>query len=69
MRIKSGLTQADLAARLGVGQSYISKIERGELGIDLIELRRICIALNTDIVDFVREFNNALAAHEFNTGV
>lgn len=31
LRVRAGLTQAELAARIGVGQRQVSKIEHGEL--------------------------------------
>jgi hypothetical protein len=36
LRGLAGLTQAELGARLKVGQSYVSKIERGERYIDVL---------------------------------
>ncbi len=39
IRLKSGLTQVEAAQRLRKPQSYISKIERGERRIDVIELK------------------------------
>lgn len=39
-RVAAGLTQTQVAARLGKPQSYVSKIELGERRIDPIELRR-----------------------------
>jgi transcriptional regulator with XRE-family HTH domain len=35
-RKKAGLTQVQMAERLAVGQSYVSKIERGESYVDII---------------------------------
>lgn len=42
MRQAAELTQLQLADTLGVGQSYISKIERGENFIDVILYARWC---------------------------
>jgi len=52
LRTNSGLTQKELSQLLKVPQSYISKIETGERRIDLIELREICNALGSNLVEF-----------------
>jgi len=36
LRKKAGLSRVQLADRLGVGQSFISKIERGDAYVDLL---------------------------------
>jgi transcriptional regulator with XRE-family HTH domain len=40
-RLAAGLTQTQVAARLGKPQSYVSKIELGERRIDPVELRQL----------------------------
>ena len=52
-RRKAGLTQAQLGRRLPFSQPDISKMERGERRIDVVELRMICGQLGTELVDFV----------------
>ncbi|KCB47960.1 helix-turn-helix domain-containing protein [Bordetella hinzii] len=42
VRLDAGLTQTELANRLGKSQSYVSKVERGEQYIDLIEFMAWC---------------------------
>lgn len=54
------LRQADLALRLGRGQSTVSKIERGVRRLDVIELRTWLAALNIDFLDFMRDLNTQL---------
>jgi transcriptional regulator with XRE-family HTH domain len=55
-REASGLTQIDLAARLRMTQSQVSKCERGERRLDLIELHAWCQALGVNLITFVRNF-------------
>ena len=38
-RLLSKLTQKDVAKHLGVGQSFISKIENGQYRLDIIQLQ------------------------------
>ena len=57
-RESSRLTQIDLAARLGMTQSQVSKCERGERRLDLIELHGWCQALGIKLMTFVRTFES-----------
>lgn len=41
-----GLTQKEVARRLGRGQSWLSKIEIGERRMDVIEFARLCKVLD-----------------------
>jgi transcriptional regulator with XRE-family HTH domain len=56
VRTEVGLTQAEVADRLEVPQSFVSKYESGERRLDLIELKQICKVLKISLVDFVRRF-------------
>lgn len=44
-RAEAGLTQQQLADRLGKPQSFVAKYERGERRLDIIELIRIARAM------------------------
>lgn len=44
MRTAAGLTQMQLAERLALGQSYVSKIERGEAYVDVMLFADWCRA-------------------------
>ena len=53
-REDAGLTQVDLAKRLGQTQSFVSKFERGDRRLDIIQLRSILSHLNVTLVEFVQ---------------
>jgi transcriptional regulator with XRE-family HTH domain len=54
-REKAGLTQQQLAERLGRPQSFVAKYEGGERRIDVIEFLAIAHALEFDPVRAVKE--------------
>ena len=60
-RKSAGMRQVDLAERLGTTQSYVSKVEQGDLRLDVIQLRAVCLALNTGLREFVFELEKRLA--------
>jgi transcriptional regulator with XRE-family HTH domain len=60
-RDRSGVSQVELAERLGRPQSWVSKIEIGERRLDLEELRQMCEALDIDLVKLVRKWLGAIA--------
>jgi transcriptional regulator with XRE-family HTH domain len=47
-RRAAGMTQTDLGQALGTDQSQVSKIERGERRLDIIDYLRICQAIGVD---------------------
>lgn len=57
------LRQADLADRLGKGQGLVSKVERGERRLDVIELRDWLTALDTDFTGFMSNLDAQLRLH------
>jgi transcriptional regulator with XRE-family HTH domain len=60
-REAAGVTQVALAERLNETQSYVSKVERGERRLDLVQLQVICRVLGTDLSEFVAEYSRATA--------
>lgn len=56
-----GVTQAELADRLGWTQTKVSKCERGERRLDIVETRRWCMALGLTLNDFVSEMEPCLS--------
>lgn len=62
-RKKAGLTQAEVAARLGRPQSFIAKVEGGERRLDVIEFVSLAEALNDNPVRLLESYRG-LAAQE-----
>jgi transcriptional regulator with XRE-family HTH domain len=60
LRNEAGLRQVDLAERLHKPQSFVSKYESGERRLDLIELYKVCQALQIRFADFAERFEKAL---------
>jgi transcriptional regulator with XRE-family HTH domain len=61
LRLERGLLQTDVAARLSVPQSYVSKYESGERRLDLAELHEIAETLGVTPVEMVRRYLRNLA--------
>ncbi len=61
-RQTAGLNQVELAERLGRPQSFVSKIEKGERRIDVVELIAICNQLRVDPADIIAVINDGSIA-------
>jgi transcriptional regulator with XRE-family HTH domain len=61
VRVESGLQQRELAARLNVPSSLLSKIEAGERGFDVLEVRVVCDALGVPFVEFAERLDKMLS--------
>lgn len=59
-RIEAGLRQVDLAEKLHVPQSLISKYEVGERRVDLLELREICGAIGISLSEVVQRLEEEI---------
>jgi transcriptional regulator with XRE-family HTH domain len=56
-RKAAGMTQAELAAKLRLPQSFVSKYERGERRLDVVEFLRVTEILGADphaVLDTIR---------------
>jgi transcriptional regulator with XRE-family HTH domain len=60
-RERAGLTQVQLAKRIGETQTFVSKCERGERRIDVVELRTFCQAFGVELKQFVAALEKALS--------
>jgi transcriptional regulator with XRE-family HTH domain len=59
-RKTAGVTQVELAKRLRETQSFVSKCERGERRIDVIELRAFCRAIGISFAEFIQRLDREL---------
>ena len=59
-RHRAGLTQAQLGQKLPFEQPAISKIERGERRVDVIELKQICERVGVSLQEFIVELQKRL---------
>lgn len=58
-REASGVTQEEMATRLNATQSFVSKCERGERRLDVVELHHWCGALGKSFPSFLKKFDEA----------
>lgn len=60
LREDAGITQIELAQRLEATQSFVSKCERCERRLDVVELRTWCLAIGASFPIFVSEIDDLL---------
>lgn len=61
-REAASVTQVEFGKLLGESQSFVSKCERGERRIDVVELHQFCLALGISFSAFTRGLDEALAS-------
>jgi len=59
-RRRAGLTQIQVAKKIRETQTFVSKCERGERRLDVVELRTLCFALGMTLREFVGKLEKAL---------
>lgn len=61
LRAEAGLTQEQLAERLGRPQSFVAKYELGERRLDVLELHEVCRAIGITLPEFVARLEDQLS--------
>lgn len=61
-RKATGVTQVELADRLGNRQVFVSKLERGERRMDIVDLHEYCTAAGIDFDGFMADLRSRWAA-------
>ena len=59
-RKEAGLTQTELAKKLKQSQSFVTKVERGDRRLDIIQLRTMCQTFGLTLAEFVSRLERAL---------
>jgi transcriptional regulator with XRE-family HTH domain len=52
LRVAKGLSIEELAGRAGLGDSFVSKLERGEVNVSVDKLELLAKALRADLAEF-----------------
>ena len=50
----------DVAAKLGVPQSFVSNYESGERRLDILELREVCEVVRITLPNFIKRLEQSL---------
>lgn len=53
----AGLSQSELALKLGKPQSFVSKYESGKRQLKILELEQVCLACGTSAHAFLKFFS------------
>jgi len=62
LRLTAELTQDQLAAKAGMSRSFVSLIEHGAHGIDVVRLARLAAALDLPLSTLIRQAELAAQA-------
>jgi transcriptional regulator with XRE-family HTH domain len=57
-RKAAGLSQVELAQKLGRSQSYVTKVENGHMNVGVIELITYCSVLGVDPAKLVKSLTS-----------
>lgn len=60
VREEASMTQVELADVLNKTQSFVSKVERGETRLDIIQLRTLLVALGVTLPEFAARLEREL---------
>ncbi|WP_425507961.1 helix-turn-helix domain-containing protein [Tahibacter caeni] len=65
LRLEAGLSQAEAAARVDRPQTWVSALEVGGRGLDLVHVRELAAAYGVDFPSFARRLEERLKAQPY----
>ena len=65
LRLENGLSQTEAANALDRPQTYVSAVEVGQRGIDLLQVREMCLLYGTTLPKFVIEFEERIKGRPY----
>ena len=64
LRLEAGLTQAEAAEALGRPQTYVSAVEVGRRGVDLVQIREFCLVYGITFPKFAKRYEDYLTQRQ-----
>lgn len=62
------ISQDELANRIGLDRTFLSRVESGKQNITIENLNIICTGLNVSLKDFFSTFDGVISNEELNNG-
>jgi len=62
LRLSADLSQAQVAERLGRPQTYVSAVEVGDRGLDLLQVRELAAVYGLDFPTFAKELEERIGS-------
>jgi len=57
LRLEKGLSQEKFAYKIGIDRKYASLIEKGNVNVSILILKKVCDGLGISLVDFFKEID------------
>jgi transcriptional regulator with XRE-family HTH domain len=64
VREDAGYTQVQLADLMGQTQTYVSKCERGQRRVDVVEFRKFCFYLKISPAQFLDQLDREISGNQ-----
>ena len=65
LRLENGLSQTEVASALSRPQTYLSAVEVGQRGVDLLQVRELCAVYGTTLPKFAVELERRIQGRPY----